>query len=91
MKTVNIYQLLSIIIALSLTGSSSKTNMNSNAMYTKQLRILVKARPVTRQACNSQQHIHEVVLSLDTVEPHFAWPLKVAAIRLGVGETALKW
>ena len=28
---------------------------------------------------------------METIEPHFAWPLKVAALRLGVGETALKW
>jgi hypothetical protein len=37
-----------------------------------------------------QQDI-EVVLSLERIEPLFELPLKVAAFRLGIGMTALKW
>ena len=54
--------------------------------------VTVKIRPVGRQLdCLEQKIAKQVVLSMETIEPHFAWPLKVAALRLGVGETALKW
>ena len=62
-----------------------------NAPVSNQQMVTVKVRPVGRQMDNlDQKTARQVVLSMETIEPHFSWPLKVAALRLGVGETALK-
>lgn len=52
-------------------------------------RQIVITRP--RQQDRLIQEDIQIVLSLEKIEPLFELPLKVAALRLGIGMTALKW
>ena len=76
-------------INLSLAPFPTQQVCNVCAMQSSQQ--VVRTRPIARLGDRPKQESRRVILSLDTIKPHFAWPLKVASLRLGVGETALKW